>query len=63
MANHVETVHPHRPLQKSVPAYMIHITEEYWAHTNKTTGEVTTQPGQINAAISPETGKPKSTGT
>ena len=63
MAKHVATVQLHRPPPTSVPAYKIHRTGEDWAHTNKTTVEVTIKPGQMNAVILQETVNPKSTGT
>ena len=59
MGNHVAKFQPYRPTQTAVPTYTIHRTGEYWAHTNKTTGEVTIQPRQINAVVCPETGNPQ----
>ena len=63
MANHVATVHLHIPPHIPIPTYKINISGEDWAHTNNKTGEVTIQPGQINAVTCPDIGKPKSTGT
>ena len=58
MANHVATLQLYRTPLISVPAYTIHQTGEYWAHTNKATVEVTIHLGQINVFVCPETGKP-----
>ena len=57
MANHMATIPPHRQPPTSLPKYMVHRTGEDLAHTNKTTGEVTIHPEQINTVIFPETGK------
>ena len=59
MANHVSTVQPQNTPYISVPEYSFYKTGGKWAHTNKTTGDMKIHPGQINAVICPETGKPQ----
>ena len=64
MDNHVVTILPTIHLPTPSPTNMwLQITVEYWVHTNRTTGEVKIEPGQMNAVIYPDTGNPKSTGT
>ena len=57
MANHVATVHLHIPPHIPIPTYKINISGEDWAHTNNKTGEVTIQPGQINAVTCTDIGE------
>ena len=57
MAKHVATIPPPRPPPTSLPTHTVQLTREEWEHTNKTTGEVKIQTGQINVVISLETGK------
>ena len=59
LAKNIATVQPLNPPNISVPTYSVQKTGEDWAHTNKTTGDVTIHPGQMNAVICPETGKPQ----
>ena len=59
MANHVAIFHPQRPPHIIVPTYSVHKTGEDWAHTNKTTGDMTIHPVKIKAVMCPETGKPQ----
>ena len=63
MANHIATVQPLNPPNIAVPTYSVQKIGEYCAHTNKTTGDVTIHPGQMNVVLCTETGNPKSTGT
>ena len=57
MPNNVATITTPRQPTTSLLAYTVHRTGEEWAHTNKTTGEVTIYPGEINAVICTDTGK------
>ena len=58
MSDHIATVQPLNPPNKGVHTHSVQKEGEDWAHTNKTTGYVTIQPGRTNTVICPETGKP-----
>ena len=53
MPNHIATFQPLDPPNIAVPTYSIKKTGEDWAHTNKTTGDVTIHPGRMNVVILP----------
>ena len=57
MTNHIATLQPLNPPNIAFPTYSVQKTGEYWAHTNKTIGEVIIHLGQMNAVIWPETRK------
>ena len=51
MANHIATVQPLNPPNKTIHTYSVQKSGEDWAHTNNTTGDVVIQPGRMNALI------------
>ena len=59
MSDHIATFQPLNPSNKAVHTYSVQKAGEDWAHTNNTTGDMTIQPGSMNALICPYTIKPQ----